>query len=84
VPNSTKQLDVAPFEIGDLAAAQAVAVSDENRVASRCPWRPLRAALMSFSTSASIRYSRDRGALLGGRDLDLWTRCPLVRGRTVR
>ena len=34
-------------------------------VASRCSWRPPGAALVSFSASAGVRYSRVRRELLG-------------------
>jgi hypothetical protein len=37
-------------------------------VASRCPQRPSLAALISFSTSAGVTYSRVRNSALGGRN----------------
>jgi hypothetical protein len=43
------------------------------RVASRCPWRPLRAVLISVSTSDGVRYSRGRKSLLLGR-VGVWRR----------
>ena len=67
VQSCRPEVHLLPPQVHKLRRPQAVPVGTRTIVASRCPQRFFRAALMSRSTSASVRYSRVRKSALGGR-----------------
>jgi hypothetical protein len=64
------KLDLAPFQFAGLLGAEAVPIGHHDQAGVPQPPAATLAALISFSISAGVRYSRLRISALGFRGVD--------------